>query len=78
MENGAGGEPIDSQDETTLPKDKDNIFLKNGNAVQGWLWKQENELIVGRDEEDETFIFEPAECSMIEENILFNYFKELL
>lgn len=58
--------------------DKDIIYLKNGDVVQGWLWKQESDLIVGRTEKDEMFVFKPSECEIIQEDVLLRYFEKLI
>lgn len=58
--------------------DKDIIYLKNGDVVQGWLWKQESNLIAGRTENDEVFVFKPSECEIIQEDVLLRYFEKLI
>ena len=58
--------------------DKDIIYLKNGDVVQGWLWKQESDLIAGRTEKDEVFVFKPSECEIIQEDVLLRYFEKLI
>lgn len=57
--------------------DKDIIFLKNGNIVRGWIFKESDEEFLVELEKG-YFRLPRSECETIEKNYLLQYMQELI
>lgn len=64
--------------EMELLLDKDILYLNDGEVIQGWMWKQEGDLIAGQREKGGTFVVNPSQCQIIQENVLFHYLEKLI
>jgi hypothetical protein len=58
--------------------DEDVIYLKGGKVIRGWIWDEQQGVIVGEDRQKEIFVLRANQCLRIEKDELLLLWQKLI